>query len=169
MPSGDLPARAGHSRGRSGVGTAGGGGLVLELRRVLRADRTRVFRALTDEAEVPHWWGPAGFVTSVIDLDARVGGRLRFEMRPPGGEAFHLAGEFVEVDPPARLVFTFRWEEPDPDDRVTVVALVLREVEAGAEMSLRQGEFATEARLELHRDGWTDSLSKLSGLVESVP
>jgi uncharacterized protein YndB with AHSA1/START domain len=46
-------------------------------------------------------------------------------MKPPDGQAFHLAGEFLEIDPPGRLVYTFRWEEPDPDDRETVVALAL--------------------------------------------
>jgi hypothetical protein len=33
-------------------------------------------------------------------------------------------------------------------------------------VSLSQGEFATEARLALHRGGWTDSLEKLHELIE---
>jgi uncharacterized protein YndB with AHSA1/START domain len=146
-----------------------GGGSVLDIRFTLPARRSRVFRALTDSAEVPRWWGPAGFVTSVLKLDPRVGGRLRYEMRPPAGEAFHFAGEFQAVDPPERLVFTFHWEEPDPDDRVTVATLLLYEVGEGTELALTQGEFANESRLELHRNGWIESLSKLRELVESSP
>ena len=50
-------------------------------------------------------------------------GSYRIAMQPPDGDLFYLTGEFREVDPPARLAYTFRWEDPDPDDRETVVTL----------------------------------------------
>jgi uncharacterized protein YndB with AHSA1/START domain len=141
-------------------------GLVLELTRVLPVSRERIFGALTEPADLAKWWGPQGFTTPEIDLDLRVGGRYRFTMQPPDGEPFHLSGEFLAIEPPNRLVYSFRWEEPDPDDRTTVVTLSLLDVGEATELSLRQGEFATQARLALHRDGWTDSLDKLSDLVK---
>src|SRR5574342_202538 len=113
---------------------AQGGGLVLELQCVLRAPRERIFRALTKPAELAKWWGPHGFATPAIDLDLRVGGRYRFAMQPPDGELFHLAGEFLEIESPGRLVYTFRWEEPDPDDRETVVALSMHETGGATEV-----------------------------------
>jgi uncharacterized protein YndB with AHSA1/START domain len=48
-------------------------------------------------------------------------------MQPPEGELFHLVGEYVEVRPPSRLAYTFRWEPPDPDDREAVARIALRE------------------------------------------
>jgi uncharacterized protein YndB with AHSA1/START domain len=134
----------------------------LSMTRGLAAPRERVFRALTSPAELATWWGPRGFTTPEIDLDLRVGGAYRFGMQPPDGDLFHLSGEFLEVEAPRRLVYTFRWDEPDPDDRETVVRLTLDEVDDGTQVSLSQGVFATEERLELHRGGWTDSLDKLS-------
>jgi uncharacterized protein YndB with AHSA1/START domain len=141
-------------------------GLILELKRILEVPRERIFGAFTEPAELAIWWGPRGFTTPEVDLDLRVGGRYRFTMQPPDGEPFHLSGEFRAIDAPSRLVYSFRWEEPDPDDRTTVVALSLLDVEEGTELSLRQGEFATEARLALHRDGWTDSFDKLRELLK---
>lgn len=141
--------------------------LVLELKRVLDASRERVFRTLTDPAALAKWWGPAGFTTPEIRLDLSVGGGYRFGMQPPDGGLFHLAGEFTEIDPPSLLVYTFRWEEPDPDDQETVVALSLGHAGEATEVSLSQGEFATQARLALHRSGWTDSFVKLRELIES--
>ena len=82
-------------------------------------------------------------------------------MQPPDGEAFHLRGEFREVDPPRRLVYTFEWEEPDPDDRETVVTLSLVGDRERTTLVLDQGPFATEARRALHEAGWTDSLERL--------
>jgi uncharacterized protein YndB with AHSA1/START domain len=143
------------------------GGLVLELQSVVDAPQERVFTALTESAEVARWWGPLGYTMAEIDLDLRVGGRYRFTMQPPGGDPFHLAGEFLDIKPPRRLVYTFGYEEPDPDDRQTVVTLSLEKVGHATSVSVSQGGFATVARLELHRNGWTDSLEKLRALTES--
>jgi uncharacterized protein YndB with AHSA1/START domain len=147
--------------------SAQAGGLTLDIKRVLRAPRERVFRALAEPAELARWWGPRGFTTPEIQLDPRVGGGYRFTMQPPEGDPFHLSGEYLDIDPPARLAYTFRWEEPDPDDRETVVTLALREMPDATEVSLSQSGFATEARLALHRVGWGDSFDKLGELVET--
>jgi len=146
-----------------------GRGLVLHLRRVLAAPRQRVFQAFTEPAELAAWWGPRGFTIPAIELDLRVGGRYRFTMQPPGAEAFHLSGEFLEIDPPRQLSYTFRWDEPDPDDRTTVARLSLQDSGDATEVALIQGDFATEARLALHRDGWSDSLDKLKEFLGSGP
>ena len=143
------------------------GPLVLELTCALGAPRERIFSMLTEPAELAKWWGPHGFTTPRIDLDLRVSGTYRFAMQPPAGEQFHLTGEFLDIDPPGRLRYTFRWEEPDPDDRTTVVSLSLDDVGDATELALSQGEFATEARVSLHRSGWADSFEKLRELVES--
>jgi uncharacterized protein YndB with AHSA1/START domain len=92
----------------------------------------------------------------------RVGGAYRIAMQPPEGELFHLVGEYVEVRPPSRLAYTFRWEPSDPDDRETVARLALRERAGVTEIELTQGPFATEARRELHEAGWTDTLARLA-------
>jgi uncharacterized protein YndB with AHSA1/START domain len=148
--------------------SAHAGHLVLELKCVLGAPRERIFRALTEPAELAKWWGPHGFTTPEIEIDLRVSGVYRFAMQPPTGDLFHLTGEFLEIDPSNRLAYTFRWEEPDPDDLTTVVSLSLDDVRGATELSLSQGEFATEARVSLHRSGWTDSLEKLRELTESA-
>jgi uncharacterized protein YndB with AHSA1/START domain len=140
---------------------------VLRLSRALPAGPERVFAAMTEPRSVVRWWGPAGFTMPAIELDLRVGGRYRFSMQPPAGDLFHLAGEFLEVEPPNRLVYSFRWEEPDPDDRETVVRLSLDAAGEGTDVSLWQGRFATQARHDLHRDGWTDSLERLGRLLEN--
>ena len=134
---------------------------VLELTRALPAVPERVFAMMTEPGELAKWWGPAGFTTPEIELDLRVAGHYRFTMAPPDGDPFHLSGEFLDIAAPTRLTYTFRWDEPDPDDRETVVTLTLTDVGDATELSLSQREFATKARLALHRDGWSESLGKL--------
>jgi uncharacterized protein YndB with AHSA1/START domain len=143
----------------------------LELACVVQAPPERVFALLTEPAELARWWGPHGFTVVRADVDLRVGGAYRLTMQPPTGDVFHIAGEYVEVVRPARLVTTFRYEEPTADDRETVVTLVLRASDqardAVTEVGLGQGAFATEERLELHRAGWTDSFDRLRATADA--
>jgi uncharacterized protein YndB with AHSA1/START domain len=145
--------------------TAGSHGLTLELKRILPAPPVVVFAAFSDSNQLAEWWGPRGFTVPSLEFDPRVGELFRIEMQPPEGDRFHLAGEFREVDPPARLAFTFAWDPPDPDDLETLVALSFRGLGESTEVNLTQGPFTSEARRTLHRDGWTDSLDKLERLV----
>jgi uncharacterized protein YndB with AHSA1/START domain len=137
----------------------------LRMTRVLPARRDRVWQALTEQAELSKWWGPNGFTAPNVDFEPRVDESYRIAMQPPEGELFHLGGEFREVDPPSRLAYTFRWDPPDPDDRETLVMLSLRDLGVQTEVELRQGEFATKERLDLHEGGWTDSFDKLEELL----
>ena len=138
--------------------------LTLKLKWEMPASRDRVWRALTEPEEVAKWWGPDGFATPSIELDLRVGGAYRFAMQPPEGDRFHLSGEFTEVEPPSRLAYTFVWDPPNPDDRETVATLSLEDAGDSTKVRLVQGSFATDERLALHRDGWTESLEKLAAL-----
>ena len=56
--------------------------------------------------------GPTGLHTSQRrDLQPRVEEATASTMQPPEGAAFHITGEFREVDPPRRLVYTFEYED----------------------------------------------------------
>jgi uncharacterized protein YndB with AHSA1/START domain len=135
------------------------------MTRTLAAPRPAVWRAMTDPEEIASWWGPRGFSVPSVDYEPAVRATYRIAMQPPEGELFHLHGQFREVEPPARLTYTFNWEPPDPDDRETLVELVLEERGDATEVSLTQGEFATGERLELHDGGWTDSFDRLEALL----
>src|SRR5438552_3058519 len=136
-------------------------GWALHLEKRLEASPEDVFAACVHPEKLAEWWGPAGFSSQVIDLEAGEGGRYRIRMQPPEGEAFHLSGEFLEVEPPTRIVYTFDWEEPDPDDQETVVTLTFERSGEDTRVVLDQSTFRTEARYELHRDGWTEAFERL--------
>ena len=143
------------------------GELTLEAKRVLPAAPAVVFRAFSAPNELAKWWGPEGFTAPSLEFDPRVGDSYRIEMQPPEGDPFYLTGEFREVEPPARLAYTFVWGDPDPDDVETLVELSFRDLGESTEVVFTQGPFKTEARLALHRDGWGDSFDKLERLISA--
>jgi uncharacterized protein YndB with AHSA1/START domain len=78
----------------------------ITITRVFNAPRALVFKAWTDASELAQWWGPKGFTNPVCELDVRVGGATRIHMRSPDGSVYPMKGEFREIVPPERLVFT---------------------------------------------------------------
>ena len=92
----------------------------IRMTRLFDAPRHLVFEAMTKPEHVRRWWGCLGdgYSVPVCEIDLRPGGRWRFVNRHPNGEAaFH--GEYREITPPSRLVFTEIFE--DFPDTVSVV------------------------------------------------
>lgn len=93
----------------------------IRMTRLFNAPRELVFEAMSKPEHVKQWWGRLGegYSVPVCEIDLRVGGRWRFVNRHPKGEAaFH--GEYKEVSPPDRIVFTEIFEDfPDSPSLVT--------------------------------------------------
>lgn len=70
------------------------------LTRVFDAPRELVFKAWTDKEHITKWFGPKGFACSTHEVDIRVDGRSRFEMRSPDGRVFPNRIVFLEVKSP---------------------------------------------------------------------
>lgn len=135
--------------------------LRLELEKVFVVPPERIFTAFVAAEQLRRWWGPAGFSVSRLEFDAVEGASYRIAMQPPEGDVFHICGTFHAVEPPRRISFTFAYEEPDPDDQETLVTVTLEPSDPGTRVILDQGPFKTGARLELHREGWTDTFERL--------
>ena len=92
------------------------------LSRVFNAPRDLVFKAWTDAQHISNWFGPKGFVTTAHEMDARVGGRWRFDMKAPDGTVFTNRVVYLEIRAPELLVFDHGSDvDHDPNKfRVTI-------------------------------------------------
>jgi uncharacterized protein YndB with AHSA1/START domain len=79
------------------------------FKRVFDAPRDIVFRALTDPALVPQYWGPAKYAVTVDEMEARAGGRWRYVTRADDGGEHSFHGVYHEVTP-ERIVQTNEYE-----------------------------------------------------------
>jgi uncharacterized protein YndB with AHSA1/START domain len=98
------------------------------LTRLFDAPRALVFEAMTKPEHVRRWWGildDENYSLPVCEIDLRVGGKWRWVGKGPEGPfAFH--GEYREIDPPGRLVFTEIYD-PFPDAGSLVTSVLTEE------------------------------------------
>jgi uncharacterized protein YndB with AHSA1/START domain len=74
-----------------------------------------VYRAHTDPELIQKWLlGPEGWTMPVCVNEARPGGKMRYEWVNGKGEGFYVAGEYIELNPPSRIVHVERMYLPDP-------------------------------------------------------
>lgn len=128
-----------------------------------RASAERVFDAFLDPQVASRFLfaTPAGEMI-VCEIDARVGGRFDLtERRPDMGDVKHV-GEYLEIDRPRRLVFTFGVPQFDP--AMTRVEVEIRPLSDGCEVTLVQRD-TTEEWVERTKDGWSRILGSLDGAL----
>jgi uncharacterized protein YndB with AHSA1/START domain/uncharacterized protein YciI len=113
----------------------------------------RVFAALTTE-EVTKWWGSDDkYRTTEWAADVKVGGRWRANGRDVNGAPFTVGGEYLEVDPPRKLVQT--WVAEWDGGNVTTLTYLLEPTDAGTRVTLRHEGFADRAEsCRGHSNGW---------------
>ena len=101
------------------------------------APRDLVFRAMTEPERIPRWWGRRGDVTRVEKMDVRPGGVWRFVSRGPDGVDYPFTGQFLEIDPPSRVVQTFIFDVEGLSDHVSVVTTEYTEESGRTKMVVR--------------------------------
>jgi uncharacterized protein YndB with AHSA1/START domain len=122
----------------------------------------RVFRALTSD-EVTRWWvRPGIFDTREWIADVRPGGKWQTSGMARGNP-YTLDGEFLEVDSPRRLVFTWHL---DSVARITTVTCELKQALIGTRLSIYHGPFPSLEAMEPNRRGWETSLTALQRYLD---
>lgn len=130
----------------------------LVVRRVIRASREAVFAAWTDGESMRHWMCPGDIVSADAQLDPRPGGSYRIVMKGPRGAYEHI-GEYLAVEPPSKLVFT--WISNSTGNQPTLVTVELFERGDDCELVLTHERFASAAALRHHQGGWGQIVDRL--------
>jgi uncharacterized protein YndB with AHSA1/START domain len=139
----------------------------IRIERTFAAPAQEVFEAWTSAELLRRWYPPgADWDTPVAEVDLRVGGRLRLVMRSPDGKEFGGGGQYREITPPARLVFTWAWDRPDVAAGVQLVEVDFTGNPDGTTTVVMTNRgLAGEQALESHREGWEESFDNLARLV----
>jgi uncharacterized protein YndB with AHSA1/START domain len=146
----------------------------LILRRTLNAPLELAFNAWTSGEHIRQWMCPEPEMTcpSAI-MDLRVGGKFRIQMKKLDGEFFTAVGEFREVKPPERLVYTWDFEKDgsgtefgEVEGKPSLITVEFLKRGAQTEFVLTHSRFATPESRDNHAKGWSKIADSFAAFVE---
>jgi uncharacterized protein YndB with AHSA1/START domain len=145
-----------------------------ETSRVVRIERTfdaraeAVFDAWTSEDVMRRWYhaGP-DWETPDVEVDLRVGGRVRVVMRKPDGSEVELSGEYTEIERPHRLAMTCTFSD-DPAGQEQLIELSFSESGGSTTVVLINSDIPTDERRDAQDEGWHSCFDELERALAST-
>ncbi len=141
----------------------------LVIKRHFRAPPEKVFAAFTEKSLMQAWYGPENMTVPQCEVDPRVGGKYRVEMHGPAGSVHVVTGEFREIRPPERLVYTWGWLNGTGRGPETIVTLTFASRDGGTDLTLEQTGFLDGESRDRHEEGWRSSLDGLGAALAGRP
>jgi uncharacterized protein YndB with AHSA1/START domain len=134
----------------------------LEITRVIRAPRSRVYAAWTDPEQLRQWFGPENVRTRRLTTDVRPGGEYEWEVTSPNGEELTCRGAYRELEQDRKIVFTWQWDnDEDWQDQESIVTIELLDCDEGTELRLRHERLPNEQSRNGHERGWNSAVDQL--------
>jgi uncharacterized protein YndB with AHSA1/START domain len=136
--------------------------LSLEIKRLIKAPPDRVYAAWTDPGQLKQWFGPENVQTRDLIADARVGGKFRWDLINSEGEKMTCLGEYRELQPDKKIVFTWQWEDDeDWENHISIITVELYDRDGDTELRLIHEQLPNEESRDGHTRGWKSALDKL--------
>jgi uncharacterized protein YndB with AHSA1/START domain len=128
---------------------------------MLPARPEEVWQEWIDPAAMADWMCPRPARCLGVELEPVVGGRLRIDIEE-AGVRFVVSGEFRELDPPSRLVFTWTCSTwPDPT-AISVVTVTLAPRPADATLMTIEHALLPGGLSDQHASGWSTIADQLA-------
>jgi uncharacterized protein YndB with AHSA1/START domain len=133
------------------MNTANVAGDAIIQRIAIKAPAERIFKALTDPRELLKWWAAEGkFHATHVESDLRSGGKWMMRVKGSGGTEITVAGEYLTIEAPRLLIYTWIREE---DSVETHVRWDLEEREGVTHVCVTHSGLTSES-LRVRNSGW---------------
>lgn len=143
--------------------TPDGDTIVSEIQ--IAASPERVFQALIEPQQVLQWWGQAGvYRCTEFEADLRPSGKWRSAGEGGDNGQFTVMGEYLEVDSPRLLVYS--WVASWTGDVKTTVRWELEPTSKGTLVKIRHSGLAAHPEVAQSYRGWPRMLGWLQAFIE---
>ena len=133
----------------------------LVVRKFIQATPERLFTAWTQPEQLKKWWGPESVICVDAEVDLRIGGRYRIGNKLPDGTILWISGEFQVIEPPHKLVYT--WRVGAESQPVELVAVSFEPRPGGAtEVIVVHERISDKTARDRHEHGWLGCLDGLA-------
>ncbi len=147
------------------------------IERTFNAPQDLIWQMWTQPEHFKKWYGPQGFTVPVADMDVRVGGkRLICMASPDGNMKMWTTGEYTEIVPNGRLVYTESMADengnvlspsamgmPEGYPETTEVTVLLEEIGGRTKMVMTHAGVPADSGA-----GWTQAFDKLAAHIETT-
>ena len=131
----------------------------LMIRRSFAVDQQTLWDALTRPEAIMKWMGAKMAKPARVDQDLRVGGAYQIEMIGHDGEIHRILGEYLEIDAPTRIAFTWAWYTTA--DRISRVTYALTPGDGATTLTLTHEKLYDSDVRDRHGQGWMATLDSL--------
>jgi len=135
----------------------------VNVRRVLRASRERVFAAWTEPTLIRQWNARSGLTVPLAEVDLSVGGRYRLHLLAPDGALHRISGVYRVVEPTGRLAYS--WIDETAQDQESLVTVLFQKHPNGTEVILRHESLPSSDARRRHTSGWQACLLELERVL----
>lgn len=145
------------------------------IERTFDAPIALIWQMWTEAEHFKNWYGPQGFSIPVAEMDVRAGGKRLICMASPDGKMkMWTTGEYTEVVPTTRLVYTESMSDENgnivapPNDSMpatTEVIVVLEKLDGQTKMVMTHAGVPADSP---GKSGWEQAFTKLADRIETV-
>jgi uncharacterized protein YndB with AHSA1/START domain len=149
------------------------------IERSFEASIDVIWQMWTNPEHFKNWYGPKGFTVTVAKMDLRVGGkRLICMASPDGSMKMWTTGEYTEIVPNERLVYTESPSDengnlvspsamgmPDGYPAVTEVTVLLEDLGGRTKMMMKHAGIPVASGAG---SGWEQAFDKLAGYIKTI-
>jgi uncharacterized protein YndB with AHSA1/START domain len=140
----------------------------LHIARTFRAAPEKLWEAWTNPALMLRWFGPIHAPAFECASDLRVGGKWSAALHEQSGVTLRVSGEYLAIQPPELLRFSFKWEGHNHEDGPgvdTIVEVRISAASEGAHMQFTHERLVSSESRDGHEGGWISAFDRLADFL----
>lgn len=141
----------------------------LEVEKEFPVSVDELYDAWVGPEKLKQWWKPAGNQLKEVQIDLKQGGRFQYVFATNEGEEdLKITGDYKEVEPQKKLVYSWNWELPHtqavPNNEFQLTIEFSGE-QNGSRIKVTQENFKDKESIHPHREGWDKALDDLHNFL----
>ena len=141
----------------------------LEVEKTFPVNVDELYDGWVNPEKLKQWWKPAGNQLKEVEIDVTKGGQFRYVFETKDGEEdLKITGDYKEVEPKKRLVYSWNWELPHtqavPNNEFQLT-IEFSDDQNNSKLKVTQENFKDQESIHPHQEGWNKALNDLHNFL----
>ena len=139
----------------------------IQVSKSFNASKEKLYKAWTEPEELKQWWKPMDKQLTKVENEITEGGTVRYQFE----DNLQVRGEYKEVTPGEKLVYSWIWEVPEESLHKGEYLLTVSfkdDGDGGSSLDISQQNIMEEHAVKPHQTGWDEALEDLKNYLASA-